>query len=93
MPCYATLTSHMSTETFQEMKYKAPERRVPSAVAPPSSVARPNYHDALRRGMCKKESGVGAGAGARGGRYMIEVRGEVVRSILCLRWRGEVKGE
>ncbi|CAN0459522.1 unnamed protein product, partial [Hapterophycus canaliculatus] len=49
VPCYATLTSHMSTETFQEMKYKAPERRVPSAVAPPSSVARPNYHDALRR--------------------------------------------
>ncbi len=52
MPCYATLTSeHMSTESFQEIQYKAPERRVPSAVAPPSSVARPNYHDALRRGM------------------------------------------
>lgn len=50
VPCYATLTSHMSTESFHEMKYKAPERRVPSAVAPPSSVARPNYHDALRRG-------------------------------------------
>ncbi|CAM9090383.1 unnamed protein product [Scytosiphon promiscuus] len=49
VPCYATLTSHMSTEIFQEMKYKAPERRVPSAVAPPSSVVRPNYHDALRR--------------------------------------------
>lgn len=50
MPCYATLTSNMSTESFQEMKYKAPGTRVQSAVAPPSSVARPNYHDALRRG-------------------------------------------
>lgn len=50
VPCYATVTSNMSTESFQEMKYKAPDRRVFSAVAPPSSVARPNYHDALRRG-------------------------------------------
>ncbi|CAM9904016.1 unnamed protein product, partial [Ectocarpus fasciculatus] len=49
VPCYATVTSNMSTESFQEMKYKAPDRRVFSAVAPPSSVARPNYHDALRR--------------------------------------------
>ncbi|CAN0053241.1 unnamed protein product [Ectocarpus sp. 4 AP-2014] len=49
VPCYATVTSNMSTESFQEMKYKAPGRRVFSAVAPPSSVARPNYHDALRR--------------------------------------------
>ncbi|KAG5178816.1 hypothetical protein JKP88DRAFT_264538 [Tribonema minus] len=31
------------------VQYRAPEKRVPSAVAPPSSVARPNYHDAIRR--------------------------------------------
>lgn len=29
--------------------YRPPEKRFPSAVAPPSSVSRPNYHDALRR--------------------------------------------
>eukprot|EP00903_Cladosiphon_okamuranus_P013559 g12630.t1 len=49
VPCYATLTTNMSSDSFHDMKYKAPETRVPSAVAPPSSVARPNYHDALRR--------------------------------------------
>eukprot|EP00904_Undaria_pinnatifida_P007485 jgi/Undpi1/3867/HiC_scaffold_16.g07235.m1 len=49
VPSYATFTPHMSSECLQDMKYKAPERRVPSAVAPPSSVVRPNYHDALRR--------------------------------------------
>lgn len=57
----------MSTESFQEMKYKAPDRRVFSAVAPPSSVARPNYHDALRRGELalrerERESGKIAGS-------------------------------
>lgn len=49
VPSYATFTPTMSSECLQDMKYKAPERRVPSAVAPPSSMVRPNYHDALRR--------------------------------------------
>lgn len=50
VPSYATFTPTISSECLQDMKYKAPERRVPSAVAPPSSMVRPNYHDALRRG-------------------------------------------
>jgi transcription initiation factor TFIID subunit TAF12 len=31
------------------VQYRAPEKRVPGAVAPASTVARPNYHDAIRR--------------------------------------------
>ena len=68
VPSYATFTPHMSSECLQDMKYKAPERRVPSAVAPPSSVVRPNYHDALRRGeailpMCKVLQGLRSAGG------------------------------
>ena len=47
MPSYEILTGQVSREC---PRYKAPEERVSSTIAPPSSVARPNYRDFLRRG-------------------------------------------
>ncbi|CAM9812793.1 unnamed protein product [Chrysoparadoxa australica] len=45
-PSYETYTPRL---THKAMKYRAPETRAVGAVAPPSSVHRPNYHDAMRR--------------------------------------------
>ncbi|CAN0412798.1 unnamed protein product, partial [Phaeothamnion confervicola] len=46
-PSYARCTPQLPAGGG--LKYRALEKRVPAAVAPPSTLARPNYHDALRR--------------------------------------------
>jgi hypothetical protein len=45
-PSYETFTPSVNDHRIE---YRTPDQRVPAAVAPPSSVSRPNYDDALRR--------------------------------------------
>jgi hypothetical protein len=46
-PSYEVFTPH--ARNYERVAYRTLDKRVPTAVAPPSSVSRPNYHDALRR--------------------------------------------
>lgn len=43
------LSRDESTPSLHTIKYKDPKERAPEAIAPPSSLSRPNYEDILRR--------------------------------------------
>jgi hypothetical protein len=47
---YKINSSHdVSAPSLETIKYKDPKQRAPEAIAPPSSLSRPNYEDILRR--------------------------------------------
>jgi hypothetical protein len=43
------LSREKNPPSLKEIKYKDPKQRAPEAIAPPSSLSRPNYEDMLRR--------------------------------------------
>jgi hypothetical protein len=46
---FPTIATENLTPNLEKVQYKAPQQRSSAVIAPPSSLARPNYEDILRR--------------------------------------------